>query len=60
MYEDKWSLVFVSKHVVWIVFDDHVLSVNIIFDHQVWLFSFIRDLARSCCLIGCNIEVSFK
>jgi hypothetical protein len=60
IYEDKWRLVLVSKHVVRVVFNDHVLLINVTFDHQAWLFSFIRDLAQSCCLIRCSIQVSFK
>jgi hypothetical protein len=44
IYKDKWSLIFVSKHIVQVVFDDHVLSINVIFDCQAWLCSFIRAL----------------
>jgi hypothetical protein len=60
IYKDKWSLFLVSKHIVRVVLDDHVLSVDVIFNHQAWLCNFIRAFARSCSLIGCSIEVSFK
>jgi hypothetical protein len=59
IYKDKCSIILVSKHIVQVVLDDHVLSVDVVFDHQVWLSSFIRVLVRSCSLIGCIVEVSF-
>jgi hypothetical protein len=59
IYKDQWSLLLVSKHIVRVVLDDHVLSVNVVIDHQPWLCSFIRALARSCSLIRCSVEMSF-
>jgi hypothetical protein len=43
IYKDKWSLFLVSKHIVRVVLDDHVLSVDVIFNHQAWLCNFIRE-----------------
>jgi hypothetical protein len=58
IYKDKWNLLLVSKHIVRVVLNDHVLPVNVVVDHQAWLCIFIRALARSCSLIGCSIEMS--
>jgi hypothetical protein len=50
----------VSKHIVRVVLDNHVISIDVVFDRQAWLYSFIRAFARSCSLIVCSVEVSFK
>jgi hypothetical protein len=59
IYKDKWCLILVPKHIIQVVLVDHVLSINVVFDCQAWLCSFIRALAQSCSLIRCSIEVSF-
>jgi hypothetical protein len=53
------SLFEVSKHIVGVVFHDHVLHVYAIIVHQLWHFGVQRYYSRSCILFSHIVEVDF-
>jgi hypothetical protein len=53
------SLFEVSKHIVGVVFHNHVLHVHVIIVHHFWHFEVQRYCSRSCSLFSLSIEVGF-
>jgi hypothetical protein len=53
------SLFEVSKHIVGVVFHNHVLHVHVISVRQLGHFGARIYCSQSCCLLGHIIEVAF-